>query len=100
MSEPTTRLHQAAETDPRINDLRWTTYRGLDHLWLGQSTACGRNLHNLAPADARPYCPICLAYARGWLDRHDHGPAPELGKPDPRRYPLAVADALLGPETP
>ncbi|MFC8339222.1 hypothetical protein ACFUJX_19735 [Streptomyces rubiginosohelvolus] len=71
--------------DPRVGTLRWTTHRGLDHLWLGKASACGRTFLTLRRGnDANvPYCTTCLAYAQGWLDRHTHGAAPEFGQPDP-----------------
>lgn len=79
--------------DPRVNGLRWTSHRGLDHLWLGRSTACGRDLRSLRPADAHPYCTTCLTYAQGWLDRDDFGPAPQPEQPNPTRRTGAPAAA-------
>jgi hypothetical protein len=72
------------ERDPRIQTFRWAKVNGRKkiHLWLGKGTACGLALgddfKSATIAYPDPSCRVCLAYAQGWLDRHDHGSAPPL----------------------
>lgn len=78
-----------SEMDNRIPTLRWAKVNGAKkrHLWLGRATACGLlygdNVHTLVIEYPEPACGKCLAYAQGWLDHHDLGDRPQIGKPDP-----------------
>lgn len=69
-----------SEPNP-IDTFRWARVnnRKKRHLWLGGGTACGitkwHTIDTDAPEDA---CKVCMAYARGWLDRHTLGANPPL----------------------
>lgn len=83
--------------------LRWAKVntRVKPHLWLGKRTACGLAfrgdpggvVYSLTITHRGDPCPVCWAYAEGWVDRHVYGQRPRLGNPDPTGAETQLGEA-------